>query len=87
MGGGQYLYSLLKENKLAVDARFDADGDKLVSFCTLAPLDDVQPTANTFPAQALFIWTAQKHHGYHGTEVHLHFYQSSGCMKKYGYHF
>ena len=52
-GAGQYLYSLLKENKLKALVGATtlvlmlADGDKLVSFCTLAPLDDVQPTSYT----------------------------------------
>ena len=46
-GAGQYLYSLLKENKLkalvgaTTLALMLADGDKLVSFCTLAPLDEI----------------------------------------------
>ena len=71
-GAGQYLYSLLKENKLKALVGATtlvlmlADGDKLVSFCTLAPLDDVQPTS----------YTRGRHRGHHGTEVHLHFYQS-----------
>ena len=49
-GAGQYLAYLLRENKL-----FDlvgensrvlmlTDGENLVSFCTLAQFDDVQPT-------------------------------------------
>ena len=52
-GAGQYLYSLLKGNKLKALVGATtlvlmlADGDKLVSFCTLAPLDDVQPTSYT----------------------------------------
>lgn len=61
---GQYLAQLLRENKLKETAGETAlvllltEGDKLASFCTLAPLDDVQPTrlgpwigfVYTFPA-------------------------------------
>lgn len=95
-GAGQYLYSLLKENKLKALVGATtlvlmlADGDKLVSFCTLAPLDDVQPTSYTpwvgfvytFPEvpRAALCRSAfglrRKRRGCHGTEVHLHFYQS-----------
>ena len=52
-GAGQYLAYLLRENKL-----FDligensrvlmlTDGETLISFCTLAKFDDVQPTVLT----------------------------------------
>ena len=52
-GAGQYLAYLLRENKL-----FDligensrvlmlTDGENLISFCTLAKFDDVQPTVLT----------------------------------------
>lgn len=91
-GAGQYLYSLLKENKLKVLVGATtlvlmlADGDKLVSFCTLAPLDDVQPTSYTpwvgfvYTPRAALCRSAfglrRKHRGHHGTEVHIHFYQS-----------
>lgn len=49
-GAGQYLHQLLKENRLKEMVGAQAlvpllvEGDKLVSFCTLAPLDDIQPT-------------------------------------------
>lgn len=60
---GQYLYQLLRENKLKSMVGETAlvpllvEGDKLISFCTFAPLDDIQPTdlspwigfAYTFP--------------------------------------
>lgn len=95
-GAGQYLYSLLKENKLKALVGATtlvlmlADGDKLVSFCTLAPLDDVQPTIihavgrvcvyiPGVPRAALCrsaFGLRGRHRGHHGTEVHLHFYQS-----------
>ena len=95
-GAGQYLYGLLKGNKLKALVGATtlvlmlADGDKLVSFCTLAPLDDVQPTSYTpwvgfvynipgVPRAALCrsaFGLRRKHRGHHGTEVHIHFYQS-----------
>ena len=49
-GAGQYLHYLLREHKLQTMVGETAlvpmlvDGDKLVSFCTFAPLDDIQPT-------------------------------------------
>lgn len=49
-GAGEYLAYLLKENKLEELVGENArvlmltDGDNLVSFCTLAKYDDVQPT-------------------------------------------
>lgn len=62
-GAGKYLAQLLDENKLKETLGETAlvlmltDEDKLVSFCTFAPLDDIQPTnmspwvgfAYTFP--------------------------------------
>ena len=47
---GQFLYQLLSENSLKQKVGGTAlvpmlvDGDRLVSFCTFAPLDDIQPT-------------------------------------------
>ena len=49
-GAGQYLYRLLKENHLkgmfgeTALVPMLVEEDKLISFCTLAPLDDIQPT-------------------------------------------
>lgn len=68
-GAGQYLHYLLKENKL-----FDlvgkntrvlmlVDGDQLVSFCTLAEKDDVQPTDLT--PWIGWIYTFPEHRGKH----------------------
>lgn len=68
-GAGQYLYSLLKENKLKALVGATtlvlmlADGDKLVSFCTLAPLDDVQPTSYT--PWVGFVYTFPEYRGQH----------------------
>lgn len=49
-GAGQYLHELLKKQKLKQLVGEDTkvlmlvDGEKLVSFCTLAEKDDIQPT-------------------------------------------
>ncbi|MGN0165359.1 MAG: GNAT family N-acetyltransferase [Lachnospiraceae bacterium] len=50
-GAGQYLYQLLSENSLKQKIGDTAlvlllvDKDRLVSFCTFAPVDDIQPTS------------------------------------------
>lgn len=52
-GAGKYLYQLLKDNQLQqlvgekTKLLMLTDGDDLVSFCTLAEKDDVQPTTLT----------------------------------------
>lgn len=51
-GPGQYLYTLLRDGKLKdlvgqtalVPMLIEEETRKLVSFCTFAPLDDIQPT-------------------------------------------
>lgn len=49
-GAGKYLWQLLRENKLKEAVGETAlvlmltKGERLVSFCTFAPLDDIQPT-------------------------------------------
>ena len=49
-GAGKWLGSLLEQGKLKESVGSEAlvpmltDGNKLVSFCTLAPLDEIQPT-------------------------------------------
>ncbi len=50
IGAGQYLYELLKNQKLKqlvgenTKVLMLVDGEKLVSFCTFAEKDDIQPT-------------------------------------------
>lgn len=67
-GAGQYLYRLLKENKLKDAVGENAkvlmltDGDELVSFCTYAEKDDIQPTDLT-PWMG-FVYTFPKHRGH-----------------------
>ena len=49
-GAGQFLYDLLKNHKLKefvgknTKVLLLVDGENLVSFCTFADLDDIQPT-------------------------------------------
>ena len=49
-GAGQFLYQLLSENKFkdAVGEKSKVlmltDGDELISFCSYAEKDDIQPT-------------------------------------------
>ena len=106
-GAGQYLYSLLKENKLKALVGATTlvlmltDGDKLVSFCTLAPLDDVQPTSYMPWVGFVYIHSrstaaalcrsafdrCRKHRGCHGTEVHHISTNHIGLYEKYGYTF
>ncbi len=52
-GAGQFLAQLLRDNQLKTMVGETAqvllltDGEKLVSFCSFAPLDDIQPTELT----------------------------------------
>jgi GNAT superfamily N-acetyltransferase len=64
---GQYLCELLKEDKLSelvgegVRVIMLTEGDELVSFCTLAAKDDVQPTELT--PWIGWIYTFPRHRG------------------------
>ncbi len=65
-GAGQYLAYLLRENKLfdlvgEVRVLMLLDGENLVSFCTLAKKDDVQPTDLT--PWIGFVYTFPKYRG------------------------
>ena len=106
-GAGQYLAYLLRENKL-----FDlvgensrvlmlTDGDNLVSFCTLAKFDDVQPTDLT--PWIGWIYTFPEYRGKHlagelithaealakqDGATHTHISTNHiGLYEKYGYEF
>ena len=67
-GAGQFLYQLLRENNLKETVGASAlvpmlvDGDELVSFCTFAPLDDIQPTELT--PWIGFVYTFPKYRGH-----------------------
>lgn len=105
-GAGQYLYSLLKENKLKALVGATtlvlmlADGDKLVSFCTLAPLDCSRHHTRRGPGLCIHsrstagstvpvgFWTARKasRPSWNGsTPTFLPI--TSGCMKNAAIHF
>lgn len=64
---GQYLYELLKDNMLKelcgknTRVLMLTDGAELVSFCTLAEKDDIQPT--DFTPWIGFVYTFPKYRG------------------------
>lgn len=66
---GQYLYELLKENKLKNLVGENArvlmliEGNELISFCTYAEKDDIQPTELT-PWMG-FVYTFPEYRGHH----------------------
>lgn len=105
-GAGQYLAYLLKENKLLelvgeAKVLMLADGNNLVSFCTLAKYDDVQPTDLT--PWIGWIYTFPKYRGKHlagellthaeklakdNGATHTHISTNHvGLYEKYGYEF
>ena len=67
-GAGQFLYQLLSENKFkdAVGKKSKVlmltDGDELISFCTYAEKDDIQPTELT-PWMG-FVYTFPEYRGH-----------------------
>ena len=106
-GAGQYLYQLLNENRLREMVGETAlvpmlvDGDELIAFCTLAPLDDIQPT-NLSPWIG-FLYTFPEYRGHHYAGLLLDYAESIatvmgkeyihistghiGLYEKYGYEF
>ena len=65
-GAAHYLCYLLKENKLdelvgKARVLMLVDNDELISFCTLAQMDDVQPT--TLTPWIGFVYTFPTHRG------------------------
>lgn len=68
-GAAKFLHQLLSEGKLKKTIGDSAliplltDGEKLVSFCTFAPLDDVQPTE--LSPWIGFVYTAPEYRGHH----------------------
>lgn len=67
-GAGQYLYELLSENKFksivgeTSKVLLLTNGDELVSFCTYAEIDDIQPTDLT-PWMG-FVYTFPEYRGH-----------------------
>ena len=106
-GAGKFLHELLESNSLKKMVGETAlvpmlvDGDKLVSFCTLAPLDDVQPTDMT--PWIGFVYTFPEYRGHHYAGQLFHYAESiatimgkeyiyistghTGLYEKYGYEF
>lgn len=106
-GAGQFLYDLLKENRLQEAVGQNAlvpmlvDGDRLVAFCTFAPLDDIQPTEMTPWIGFVYTFPEYRGHRYAGMLLDYaesiatimgkeYIYISTGHMglyEKYGYTF
>lgn len=106
-GAGQFLYDLLKENRLQEAVGQNAlvpmlvDGDRLVAFCTFAPLDDIQPTEMT--PWIGFVYTFPEYRGHRYAGMLLDYAESiatimgkeyiyistghTGLYEKYGYTF
>lgn len=106
-GAGKYLYQLLKDNQLhqlvgeKTRLLLLTDGDDLVSFCTLAEKDDVQPT--TLTPWIGFVYTFPAYRGNHYAGQLLNYAEklakNDGCenvyistnhvglYEKYGYSF
>lgn len=106
-GAGQYLYQLLSENRLKSLVGETAlvpmlvDGDKLIAFCTLAPLDDIQPT--DLSPWIGFAYTFPQYRGHRYLGILLDYAESmaanmgkeyihistghTGLYEKYGYEF
>jgi len=69
---GQYLYQLLNENKLQEAVGENArvlmltEGEKLISFCTFAEKDDIQPTDLTPWIGFVYTFTEYRGHRYVG---------------------
>ena len=108
-GAGQYLYTLLKEGKLKelvgrtalVPMLIEEETQKLVSFCTFAPLDDIQPTA--LSPWIGFVYTFPEYRGHRYVGRLLAYAESlatvmgkeyvyistgeTGLYEKYGYEF
>ncbi len=71
-GAGQFLHKLLKEEtfKETVGENSDVlmltDGEKLISFCTLAEKDDIQPTDLTPWIGFVYTFPQYRDHRYSG---------------------
>ncbi|WP_276752754.1 GNAT family N-acetyltransferase [Treponema succinifaciens] len=106
-GAAKFLHQLLSEGKLKETLGDSAlvplltDGEKLVSFCTFAPIDDVQPTE--LSPWIGFVYTAPEYRGHRYAGEVLNWAESvatvmgreavyistdhTGLYEKYGYEF
>lgn len=106
-GAGQFLADMLRNNTLQSNVGENVlvpmltDGDRLVSFCTLAPLDDIQPTDHTPWVGFVYTFPQYRGHRYAGLLLDYaeciatimgkeYVYISTnhvGLYEKYGYEF
>lgn len=106
-GAGRFLHQLLAENRLKEMVGETAlvpmlvDGEKLIAFCTFAPLDDIQPTE--LSPWIGFVYTFPQHRGHRYAGLLLDYAESiatvmereyiyistghTGLYEKYGYEF
>lgn len=108
-GAGQFLYSLLRDGKLKdvagqtalVPMLVEEETGKLMSFCSFAPLDDIQPTSLT--PWIGFVYTFPEFRGHRYAGILLDYAESlatvmgkefiyissthTGLYEKYGYEF
>ncbi len=81
----KFLHYLLSEGKLKETVGDSAlvplltDGKKLVSFCTLAPLDDVQPS--DLSPWIGFVYTAPEYRGHHYAGKLLKWAENTATVK------
>lgn len=108
-GAGRFLYTLLRDGKLKemvgqtalVPMLIEEETNTLVSFCTFAPLDDIQPTELSPWIGFVYTFPAYRGHRYAGQLLHYaeslatimekkFIYISTGhtgLYEKYGYEF
>lgn len=106
-GAGKYLYELLRDGKLKsltgeqTLVGLLVDGRNLVSFCTFANLDEIQPT--DLGPWLGFVYTFPEYRGKHGAGILLDYWECvgtamgkealyistdhKGLYEKYGYEF
>ena len=106
-GAGQYLHQLLRDHQLKDMVGETAlvpmlvEGEKLVAFCTFAPLDDIQPTQ--LSPWIGFVYTFPEYRGHRYAGLLLDYAESlatvmereyiyistghTGLYEKYGYEF
>ena len=88
-GAGQFLHQLLEQNNLKNVVGQTAivpmlvDGEELVSFCTLAPMDDIQPTE--LAPWIGFVYTFPEYRGHHYAGVLLDYAECLATAMDYGY--
>lgn len=88
-GAGQFLYELLKDGKLkdtvgeTAQVLMLTEGKELLAFCTLAPLDDIQPTERT--PWIGFVYTYPQYRGNHYAGLLLDHAEKLAAAMKFAY--